>query len=230
LLEGEHRPETLALEPQSELATLIVVDNQSSGTSRATFELRPRLPVNDAHVEVRSDIVRDPSTHKFMIKNVPAGSWRVTMRSGPELPGSRLSRNCERDELVQVPDHDTVEVQLAVWERGGLRVFTRTSEGEPVKASFRLLDTHGDPVEGFCMLDHPLPPPEIIADLVERRNALTSPPSLAAYAPGQVVVYSSMCAGTADLIASAEGMEEVKTRVSIVIGDITPVNVVFHPK
>ncbi len=129
-----------------------------------------------------------------------------------------------------MPDHGAVEVQLWVYERGGLRVFTRTTGGEGVRASFRLLDTHGDPIHGLCVLDHALPPPEIIADPEERRIARMSPPSTAPYEPGQAVLYSSLCAGTADLIASAPGMEDVTTRVSIVMGDITPVNVVFHPK
>ncbi len=237
LTEGEHRPETLALEPQSELATLVVQDNRTAGLDQATFELRPRIPVVGMQVDVRENVSRDPSTHKFVIPNVPAGSWRLAMRSGlPLKPGAHLSRNCDSEKIVQVPDHGTQEIEMSASERGGLSVRVKSTNNAPVDATFQLLDDSGQALDDLTLLDRLPIPGEALKSVsvraeegrtywIEEEHAYTTP-----FTPGEVRLYASWCAGAPTLRVTAPGMETVTQRVSIVVGELTPVNVVLHPK
>jgi hypothetical protein len=233
LTDGEHRPEKLALEPQQELATLVIADNGTADADRVSFDLHPRFPTGDAPADMHVDAVRDPSTRKFPIPNVPSGSWRVTMRSGSPLwtgigASSQLRTTCDQDVLVQVPDHGSVEAQISANERGGLLVSTQGADGAPIEASVRLLDKLGVPVEGTLVLKPP-PVPAVRAD-TGRIVAPARAPQGAEIQPGRVAVYASWCAGTADIEVSAPGMETVTKRVAITVGELTPVSVVLRPK
>jgi hypothetical protein len=227
LIDGEHRPEKIALERQSEMATIMIQDAGTFRTNHATFELRQRFPTGGKAVDIRKDVVRDPRTHLFAISNVPAGSVRISMTSSLPLGmGSRLPRNCDRDELVQVPDHGELEVQMRAVERGGLKVSTHTEDGTPVDAALDLKDTRGESVDGLVVLANE-PRGMYEYGILEATPEVLLPGDLTR-TNGEAYVWSSWCAGTADLFVSAPGMVTSTIRVAIVAGELTPVNLVLH--
>jgi hypothetical protein len=237
LTDGEHRPEKIALEPQIERATLIIDDGGTAGAERATFELRPRFLSGQKHPEVERTVERDPRTRKFSLANVPTGSWRVTMRSGSPLTSNdSVTSNCDQDVVVDVPESGSIEAAVTIVRRGGLRVAARMQNGTRVTpSSVQLLDPDGDAIDGVSVLGNPISSRDVTvfesrSKVVVAVNDTEGNVLDRVYGGAPLFVYSSWCAGSADLVVAADGALPSTVRVSIVAGQVTPVDVVLRPK
>jgi hypothetical protein len=179
------------------------------------FEFRPRFLSGQKDAALARTVQRDTGTGKFLIKKVPVGSWRVTMRSGSVL-SEDLTSNCDQDFLVDVPESGAVAAAVSVMARGGLRVKARHVNGAWISPEVELLAPDGTPIDGVTARSS--------AELV--RLATNEKPVTSTV----LTVWSSWCAGAVDVVVSANGMKPHTVRASLVAGQLTPVDVVLQPK
>lgn len=223
LVDGERHAQTIALEVQEVMATVIVRDDSKERGDTAVVSFLPRMPLMHGSAFERT-LKRDGASGAFLVTNVPSGAWRVILGSGRVLSGTSTARPdelattrqfCPADALVDVPDSGTVSVSVFPRPTPAAAVVARDAHGERVPARVKLFDSSGEEIEG------------VVSSEVERDARATASPEL-----GEVpmLVHATHCPGPFDVAVFAEGFETVRVRIAPQGALPQPVNVVLVPR
>jgi hypothetical protein len=169
-------------------------------------------------------IRRDARAGDFVIRDVSAGAWVVTMLSGrvfsaPSTMGGlaplTLRSNCDADVTLTVPDSGDLFAKVIVIRRGGAEVSVRSASGAHLPARGKVFDTRGQEVDAVMIRSDPMAelsgqPPTRLED--------------------STFVYPLTCYGTFQLAIHLEGYVPARVSLTTQPGQMLPLEVVLVPR
>ncbi len=196
LIDGERYQQTIELDPQEALASVIIDDEGRANDESASFTFKPRFPLMHGSAFERT-VRRDPQLGAFLLADVPSGAWSVTMRSGRMIRGTSTSKpdeplavreNCDADALVTVPDSGTVRTLVFPRKLYPAMIVARDRFGVRVAERFKVFDARGEEVDA------------VVVAPARPLSSAESPDDVATS-----LVYPTVCGGPLELAIFAEG-------------------------
>jgi hypothetical protein len=223
LVDGESHTQTIELDPQLALATVRVQDDGSAGVDEATFAFRPTTPLMHGSAFERT-VRRDARNGQFVIRDVPAGAWMMTLLSGRALSGPStmdgrapltLRTNCDADAAVNVPDSGEMTVKLVVNRRGGVELVVRDPTGARLAAHAKVFDPRGQ---------------ELDAVLLRPESQAIHSVASAARNEEALLLYPLSCYGNFQVAVHMEGFEPARVSLTTHSGLVVPLEVELTPR